>query len=102
MPGLVPVLTLNGALDHDNGALIFALMYFLAIVALANLNRVIGQLQQEYPFRLQMGVTTLHALFNLLFVGNKNKDRTQGKNRIISAINRIVSACVVRNQVCLL
>ena len=82
MPGLVSVLTLNGALDHDNGALIFALMYFLAIVALANLNRVIGQLQQEYPFRLQMGVTTLHALFNLLFVGNKT--RTELKARIAS------------------
>jgi hypothetical protein len=42
MPGLVPVLTLTGALNHDNGALIFVLMYFLAIVASANLNRVIG------------------------------------------------------------
>ncbi len=42
VPGLVPILTLNRALDHDNGALIFVVMYFLAIVTLANLNRVIG------------------------------------------------------------
>ena len=41
MPGFIPILTLNRALDHDYGALIFAVMYFKAIVTLANLNRVI-------------------------------------------------------------
>ena len=42
VPGLVPILTLDRALDHDNGALIFVVMYFLTIVTLGNLNRVIG------------------------------------------------------------
>jgi hypothetical protein len=40
---------------------------------------------------MQMVVTTLQALFDLLFVGNENEDRAQGKNRIISTIDRKIS-----------